>query len=59
MDITLEKVSKYYDRDIPATIKKVFAVFEPLVFASLAVVVLGMALSMFLPLYQMMGLVGR
>lgn len=59
MDITLEKVSKYYDRDIPATIKKVFAVFEPLVIASLAVVVLGMALSMFLPLYQMMGLVGR
>lgn len=59
IDTTLDKVSQYYDREVPATIKKVFAVFEPLVIASLAVIVLGMALSMFLPLYQMLSLVGH
>ncbi len=59
MEMTLEKVSQYYDREVPASIKKVFAVFEPLTVIFLAVVVLGMALSMFLPLYQMMSLVGR
>jgi len=59
MDGTLAKVSQYYDREIPATIKKVFAIFEPMIVAFLAFVVLGMALSMFLPLYQIMGLVGK
>lgn len=59
LDKTLGKVSQYYDREVPITIKKVFAVFEPIVIASLAVVVLGMALSMFLPLYQMLNLVGK
>ncbi len=59
LDKTLGKVSQYYDREVPMTIKKVFAVFEPIVIASLAVIVLGMALSMFLPLYQMLSLVGK
>lgn len=59
MDKTLDKVSQYYDREVPVTIKKVFAVFEPIVIATLAVIVLGMALSMFLPLYQMLGMVGK
>lgn len=59
LDKTLGKVSQYYDREVPTTIKKVFAIFEPIVIASLAVIVLGMALSMFLPLYQMLNLVGK
>jgi len=59
IDKTLDKVSQYYDREVPMTIKKVFAIFEPIVIASLAVIVLGMALSMFLPLYQMLGMVGK
>lgn len=59
MDKTLDKVSQYYDREVPVTIKKVFAVFEPIVIATLAAIVLGMALSMFLPLYQMLGMVGK
>ncbi len=59
LDKTLDKVSQYYDREVPVTLKKVFAVFEPLVIGLLAVIVLGMALSMFLPLYQMLNLVGK
>jgi len=59
LDKTLGKVSQYYDREVPVTIKKVFAVFEPIVIAMLAMIVLGMALSMFLPLYQMLNLVGK
>jgi len=59
IDKTLDKVSQYYDREVPVTIKKVFAIFEPIVIATLAVIVLGMALSMFLPLYQMLSLVGK
>ncbi len=59
MEETLEKVSAYYDREVPATIKKVFAIFEPLVIVFLASIVLLMALSMFLPLYQMMGVIAK
>jgi len=59
MEETLGKVSEYYDREVPATLKKVFAIFEPLVIGILALIVLLMALSMFLPLYQMISLVGK
>jgi len=59
MEETLDKVSAYYDREVPTTIKRVFAIFEPLVIVFLASVVLLMALSMFLPLYQMMGVITK
>ncbi len=59
LEETLGKVSAYYDREVPVTIKKVFAVFEPLVIVFLASIVLLMALSMFLPLYQMMGVIAK
>ncbi len=59
LEETLEKVSAYYDREVPTTIKKVFAIFEPLVIVFLASIVLLMALSMFLPLYQMMGVIAK
>ncbi len=59
LEETLGKVSTYYDREVPVTIKKVFAVFEPLVIVFLASIVLLMALSMFLPLYQMMGVIAK
>ena len=59
LEETLGKVSSYYDREVPVTIKKVFAIFEPLVIVFLASIVLLMALSMFLPLYQMMGVIAK
>jgi type II secretory pathway component PulF len=55
LDETLEKVSEYYDREVPLTVKKTFAILEPIVIVILAVVVLGAALSMFLALYKMVG----
>ena len=45
----------YYDKEIPATIKRVFATMEPLLYVFLAGVVLTVALAIYLPLYQMMG----
>jgi type IV pilus assembly protein PilC len=59
LDEVLGRLNAHYDREIPATIKRAFAVFEPVVIAMLAAVVLGMALSMFLPLYQMLDLVAK
>jgi type IV pilus assembly protein PilC len=51
----LEKACRYYDKEIPATIKKVFSILEPLLYVFLAFIVLMVALAIYLPLYQMIG----
>jgi type IV pilus assembly protein PilC len=58
LDATLENVSAFYDREVPAIVKKTFAVLEPAMTILLAVVVLGAALSFFLALYKMVGSLG-
>ena len=58
LDVTLEKVTQFYDREIPATVKKVFAVLEPLIIVTLAGMVLIIALAIFIPLYGALGKVG-
>lgn len=59
IDSTLERVTEYYDREVPATVKKLFAVLEPLIIMFLAAVVLLVALSVFIPLYGSLGRIGR
>jgi type IV pilus assembly protein PilC len=58
IDSTLERVTEFYDREIPGTVKKLFAVLEPVIIMLLAAVVLMVALSIFLPLYGALGRVG-
>ncbi|MRR13342.1 type II secretion system F family protein, partial [bacterium] len=58
LDATLENVAAYYDREVPATVKKTFAILEPVMTILLAVVVMGTALSFFLALYKMVGAMG-
>lgn len=56
---SLEKACRYYDKEIPSTIKRVFAIMEPVLYVFLAAIVLTVALAIYLPLYQMMGSLGR
>ncbi len=58
LDDTLENVAAYYDREVPAIVKKTFAIIEPAMTILLALVVLGAALSFFLALYKMVGSMG-
>ncbi len=58
LDATLENVSAFYDREVPAAVKKAFAILEPAMTVLLAFVVLGTALSFFLALYKMVGSMG-
>jgi type IV pilus assembly protein PilC len=51
----LEKACRFYDKEIPTTIKRVFSIVEPLLYVFLAVIVLTVALAIYLPLYQMIG----
>ena len=55
---TLDRVNQFYDREVPATIKRLFALFEPIMIVLMGVIVGGIALSIFLPLFQMANLIG-
>jgi type II secretory pathway component PulF len=56
---SLQKTCRYYDKEIPATIKRVFSVMEPVLYVFLAVIVLTVALAIYMPLYHMMGSLSR
>ena len=45
LDTSLARICVYYDKEIPATIKRVFATMEPLLYVFLACVVLTVALA--------------
>jgi type IV pilus assembly protein PilC len=58
LDTSLQKVSQYYDKEVPASIKKMFAVFEPMLIILMGGVVLFMALAIFLPIYKLTSSLG-
>jgi len=55
----LEKVSIYYDKEVPYTIRRIFAIAEPLMIVSMGLVVGTVALSVFLPLYGMIAFIKK
>lgn len=58
MEETLEHVSKYYDDEVPEAIKSTFAVIQPVMLIFMAGIVLFMAAAVFMPIYQMLELLG-
>jgi type IV pilus assembly protein PilC len=55
---TLDKVNQYYDKEVPAAVKKIFALIEPVMILFMGVVVGGIALAVFLPLTKLISAVG-
>lgn len=55
MEETLAKVCQYYDQEVPAAVKRLFSVVEPLIIVFLALLVVVSALAMYLPLYSALG----
>ena len=55
---TLTKVSNFYDKEVTSTIRRLFALFEPMMIVFMGAVVGLIALSMFLPLFKMIQAVG-
>lgn len=51
---TLTKVAIFYDKEVASTIKKIFTAFEPIMIVMMGVVVGGIAMSVFLPMFQML-----
>ena len=55
LDQSLERASAFYDRELPRTIARTLAIFNTLSVVLLGVAVAGMALSIFVPLYSVLG----
>jgi type IV pilus assembly protein PilC len=58
IDTSLARITEYFDRELPAKVKRIFAILEPLVIILLAGIVLTIVLSIFIPLYSVMGRIG-
>jgi type II secretory pathway component PulF len=55
LELTLGKVSRYFDAEVKADIRKVFQALEPMLMVVMAAVVVFMAVSILLPIYTMIG----
>jgi type II secretory pathway component PulF len=55
LDGALSRASEIFDKEVPETIKKVFAFVEPLTIVILGLMLLVVLLSIFLPIYSVVG----
>jgi type IV pilus assembly protein PilC len=53
VDVMLEKISDFYDEEIEATLSGLTALIEPMLIVFLGVVVGGIVICMFLPIFQL------
>jgi type IV pilus assembly protein PilC len=57
MEVMLEKVATFYDDDVEATTEALTSLIEPLLIAFLGVVVGGMIVCLYLPIFQITTLI--
>jgi len=55
LEVTLAKVSTYFDAEVQAGLKRFFQLLEPILLISLASVVVFVAVSILLPIYSLIG----
>lgn len=59
VDVMLEKISDFYDTEVEATLSGLTALIEPLLIAFLGVVIGGIVLAMFMPIFKLHELVSQ
>ncbi len=57
LEVMLEKISLFYDNEVEATTESLTALIEPLLIAFLGVVVGGMIVALYLPIFEITSLV--
>jgi len=55
LDSAVQRVSDMFDKEVPETLKKVLSYVEPMIIMMLGIIVLGVLLSVFLPIYKIVG----
>jgi type IV pilus assembly protein PilC len=55
MDAMLQKVADFYEDEVDAAVKDLLAALEPMMIVVLGLVVGGIVISMYLPLFSLIG----
>jgi type IV pilus assembly protein PilC len=55
LDSAFQRASDMLDKEVPDTLKKVLGYLEPLIIVFIGILVLGVLLSVFLPIYKIVG----
>jgi type IV pilus assembly protein PilC len=55
MDAMLQKIADFYEEEVDAAVKDLLAALEPAMIVFLGVVVGGIVISMYLPLFSLIG----
>jgi type IV pilus assembly protein PilC len=58
MDQMLEKIAEFYDQEVEATTEALTALIEPLMIAVLGIVVGGMIIALYMPIFKVFDLIG-
>jgi type IV pilus assembly protein PilC len=58
LDAMLEKIADFYDEEVDQAVENLTAMIEPMMIVFLGVVVGGLVVSMYLPIFKMAGVVG-
>jgi type IV pilus assembly protein PilC len=53
MDAMLQKIADFYEEEVDAATKDMLALLEPMIIAFLGVVVGGIVISLYMPLFAM------
>ncbi len=57
MEVMLEKISEFYDQEVQATTEQLTSLIEPLMIAFLGVIIGGMIIALYLPIFNIFELV--
>jgi len=55
LELMLEKVAEFYDRQFNATIDSISTIIEPILMIGLGVLALVVVIALYLPIFQMTG----
>jgi len=58
LDTMLEKISDFYDEEVNAAVDSLTSVIEPIVIVVLGVVIGGVLIAMYMPMFDMIGQIG-
>jgi type IV pilus assembly protein PilC len=58
LDAMLEKIADFYDEEVDQAVENLTAMIEPIMIVFLGIVIGGMVVAMYLPVFQMAGAIG-
>jgi type IV pilus assembly protein PilC len=58
LDAMLEKIADFYDEEVDQAVENLTAMIEPMMIVFLGVVIGGLIVAMYLPIFEMAGAMG-